>query len=1208
MSGYKSTIAALMLAAAATGLLPSSARANEGLINLFGAVIEQGVRQQHHRNQLERQRRIQDERERREQERVIAMIRRIQSDLQTLGFYQGKIDGSFGPNTEGAMMAFQRAFHRASGQLDAQTVDFLAQVAPLGFRSADEMSDALSAGFDNRASYVSAREGGFDTMSEVEAARRDGFRTRADYITYQHSGFESGDDYRAAQKGKFSDPGEFDRARRAGFATRSEFEAFLASGLPDKAAFQKRKAQDARKAELIAACRASRDASDLLKAAIACLDAVVVAPDNADMRIAAAAASGKIGSVADTARAEAHRLRLQIDELKPQARKKSVAREIAGLTRALETSEAVQVRVSTTEQLAACVLAGAEGDWGRAAGACRIAAQASPDNADLRERVLAAEDQIAAAQAAAEAEKKRLALERISAKASEMVEGLGGFSASGAKFNEALEIARLLVRLEEARADGKAEDIELAIRNLQGALDKEAAYAAYLEAKAAAVRQADMVAAEAARSNAERLSGFVQNHVGLNLTSPDVGTLLALHETLQAALTSGDLQALVTAQKAATEQLQQLGLAAAADAYRPVSEAAAAELREDAAALRSNEIALEAARGEAGTVLQRIEAFSAQNGRFAGGLDTVRAIVALKTAAQDETGNGLIEALDGWRVQVAKEPDFLAFVGAQDVVEVNAGNDALVIARQNVDSLLAFIVDYAEANPLAPEVGELLDLQVRLAAGRSAGDPVEVVEAEQRGVAVVEALSLTPSLERFRRGRQERAAPAETASNGLAVTDANRVLLTGDARDILVLVNSSRDAPNVRINLAGERIFDADTALYCWMQSELTPSLGTISAVGALRTAGAVRLVGGESCEGDPGAYDAILMERGPFLAGEAGAAKALVAAFETRTFEVLAEMVWSAQADADKARQALSQQIASDLATGARAGAGLLHLSANDLPVCVVPSESTDATVTALDGRAAEVADLVPSKQRRLTRTAEDAFLAGRRGECSAVLASSEDLARLLAGFGRERIAAMPVPIWIEPSEISEIEARRQAEADRVKQAAVLAEQQREGEARLAREQAERERNSAQARQQALRQRYSQESRAAFNTLDGLAKAHFEMRDGRLPLHFPVTTAWWSERMAADWELEAYRGALLDYGTADWKGRRVEAVLAEISVQSRNRALGEYDERCRVLGFLIDAEFGEIRDPVELECSDPAAAAAWKTGHAFETRWTVEP
>jgi peptidoglycan hydrolase-like protein with peptidoglycan-binding domain len=52
-----------------------------------------------------------------------AMVREVQSTLQQQGFYNGNIDGMWGPATRGATLSFQRAHAlSATGELDSPTL------------------------------------------------------------------------------------------------------------------------------------------------------------------------------------------------------------------------------------------------------------------------------------------------------------------------------------------------------------------------------------------------------------------------------------------------------------------------------------------------------------------------------------------------------------------------------------------------------------------------------------------------------------------------------------------------------------------------------------------------------------------------------------------------------------------------------------------------------------------------------------------------------------------------------------------------------------------------------------------------------------------------------------------------------------------------------------------------------------------------------
>src|SRR3546814_6278466 len=57
------------------------------------------------------------------------------------------------------------------------------------------------------------------------------------------------------------------------------------------------------------------------------------------------------------------------------------------------------------------------------------------------------------------------------------------------------------------------------------------------------------------------------------------------------------------------------------------------------------------------------------------------------------------------------------------------------------------------------------------------------------------------------------------------------------------------------------------------------------------------------------------------------------------------------------------------------------------------------------------------------------------------------------------------------------------------------------------------------------------------------------------------------------------------DYGAAEWKGRRLEAVAIRDPITTKNAIRGECAEPCFVLHYLIDSEFEVHRDPIVGPC-----------------------
>ena len=105
----------------------------------------------------------------------------------------------------------------------------------------------------------------------------------------------------------------------------------------------------------------------------------------------------------------------------------------------------------------------------------------------------------------------------------------------------------------------------------------------------------------------------------------------------------------------------------------------------------------------------------------------------------------------------------------------------------------------------------------------------------------------------------------------------------------------------------------------------------------------------------------------------------------------------------------------------------------------------------------------------------------------------------------------------------------------------------------------------------------------------------------------FPDIARWKQELKNNGWELDKYDDELLDYGTANWKGRKLEAILLRATVSTKNPVRGEYAESCFVIGYLIDTEFKMRRDAINAECGASAdALSEWQTSRSFESRWVA--
>lgn len=275
-----------------------------------------------------------------------------------------------------------------------------------------------------------------------------------------------------------------------------------------------------------------------------------------------------------------------------------------------------------------------------------------------------------------------------------------------------------------------------------------------------------------------------------------------------------------------------------------------------------------------------------------------------------------------------------------------------------------------------------------------------------------------------------------------------------------------------------------------------------------------------------------------------------------------------------------------------------------------VVPAAELEAHWAVLDVKAKQILSPLTTDQEAEPMSLDRAFTGIQKLNCGAVYADHANLKLLIEGLQRAAIEFDVVPLWVESAEI-DVELQRLADRQSQNQKAIASRQQ-EIAAQAALD-AERASASEVVRAKAetqLRQRFAQEANAAFGELSKTGEAFFRHSDSA-PYSFTALFPQIAQRQAQldeeGWELDQFNSAMIDYGTAEWKGRRAEVVFAEMRVRSKNRMRGEYAEDCFAVGYLIDAEFNLIRDPVESECGKfTGAISSWKTGRSFESRWIV--
>ncbi|MBW8282789.1 MAG: hypothetical protein K0M55_04245 [Rhizobium sp.] len=644
---------------------------------------------------------------------------------------------------------------------------------------------------------------------------------------------------------------------------------------------------------------------------------------------------------------------------------------------------------------------------------------------------------------------------------------------------------------------------------------------------------------------------------------------------------------------------------------RKVAEEEAQRKRSEAEAQRKK-VALDQARQRMAALLQDVAEFTASRPRLGNPINLASAVVALRQMGSSDDYRAIEQAVLTLNDVLSAEETYARFIAMRSQAQAVAATNARATALAELDRTEKFIQGYIAENLLDASVSDLLKLKDDMDKAVADGQDQQIFSMQAKALQEITRLRLKEQLAAFiYQPDTQKNISVQTASNGLALTPENRDLLEGEAKDILVLGNFTKSAPHLVMNLLGELKFYNGTVDYCWFRArDDMPSGLSSELIDAFQGFDGRKYNSQGSCRGQDGLqYDVVLLERGDFLQGNVMDTQAIVDSFSSQKLKLIHTVRWD-EVGAGKARlEATAEQIQSEVLAGLRKGHGFLQVATGSGDLCLVLNEDVLAVHEEVHKTLGDTLKraLVKTLDRKVM-SAEAAFMGAQKEQCGAIYASSENLKTLISAMDRAGSHYSTLPIWITEDEVRQ--ARQSLASRQVDEAQRLAQirQEKEAAEQLARKNAEEESSRRARDEAALRDHYGQEAQAAFNDIVEDAEGYFrtgQSRSGVFEAAFPQISDWKRSQGQGGWELDKYDDALVDYGTAVWKGRRLEAVVAKIELVNRNAMRGEYEVSCFIVAYLIDREFGLRRDSYEARC-ESSDWKTWQTGRSFDSRWKV--
>ena len=583
-------------------------------------------------------------------------------------------------------------------------------------------------------------------------------------------------------------------------------------------------------------------------------------------------------------------------------------------------------------------------------------------------------------------------------------------------------------------------------------------------------------------------------------------------------------------------------------------------------------------------------------------LDYVDRTAALNVAVGQGDSDDIERKMAGLSAELNHDKDYPQFAAEQTERRRVAAAQHLGDAIHLAEDQRAFLVDYVSKNPLAPEVASLMPLIKQI------GPALEKPRLDQLQPLTGQIDNAIREANLFDAFRAAQTAPPvkPPPSPTLPPTKQNRFLLEGDLADVIALYNAGASAPHVALNLRGEFAFTDDRANVCLLGRNPDVVALTVRSVLAPYH---LKTITGLDQPCDPqrlDAYDVVAMQRGAFLRTAPEDALSLIKQIEIGGMRQFARVSAAELAEREATERKAIEQNERDVTAGTRNGYGVILLKTDSPNLCVVVSDKSEAHALLILKNADKLTLDMRVVPILAVKSAEDAFVGAQRAQCGAVYASAADLKTLSEGLTHADIPFAFSSLWITPSELdakdAEVVEKHRLETEHAAKRA----QEAADEARL-RAQRSKDLAATQAAQQAaLRTQYDGSAKAAVAAIVADVISWGQGQRGSAGADYPTYAVWLAEMKTDRWEIMSTDSDVEDYGTSDFKGRPLETAFAQVKIRLRNAILGDYKDACFVFGRIADPEFNMTREPLVAGCGDEDAIKLWKSGHKFQSRWTV--
>jgi hypothetical protein len=276
---------------------------------------------------------------------------------------------------------------------------------------------------------------------------------------------------------------------------------------------------------------------------------------------------------------------------------------------------------------------------------------------------------------------------------------------------------------------------------------------------------------------------------------------------------------------------------------------------------------------------------------------------------------------------------------------------------------------------------------------------------------------------------------------------------------------------------------------------------------------------------------------------------------------------------------------------------------------IVIVASDDSEKGLEALlqENRYA-IAPALKSNWQFVVTNIDDALLRLQKNQCSFVSASAADLHLIDEALRRDAVQKFSyAAVWLNEEDVDHASFDlRDAKEQQMRKDAERERAEKEQEALKLERQKTKQAQKTEIEKQ-LRAAHGDRAQGLTRKIGDFAQDAAENREPKDNLNFPAYSSWLNDRATEGWETYNVTSDVSDFGTVNWDGRKLDAVLVKSVVQQKNRVIGKYEDQCYKFGLVDDPSFDMRRDLISVECGDTSTVDKWKRSLSFHSEWNAD-